>query len=240
MCWPMVSVMIPVYNREAFIGACIQSALDQTYSDIEVVIVDNASTDDTWKVCQYYARKDSRVQVLRNETNIGPVRNWRRCFEEARGRYGKILFSDDLMHKKYLEKTLPLMDEDVGFVFSKVLIGEEPNKSHCEYHWKNLTGHYSSRLFIESSLFHGRVPVSPGAALFRTEDLRRNLMIEIPSPTVKNFADHGAGPDILLYLLAAKAYPKIGYIDEAQLLELAKPLEKTEYGKYLRELANGK
>ena len=78
---PRVSILIPVYNREALIGECIQSALFQTFTDFEVIIVDNASTDNTWGICQRFAEQDKRVRVFRNEKNIGPVRNWRRCVD---------------------------------------------------------------------------------------------------------------------------------------------------------------
>ena len=56
-----VSILVPVFNREELIGDCIQSALDQTFDDLEVVVVDNASTDGTWDVCRTYGEKDSRV-----------------------------------------------------------------------------------------------------------------------------------------------------------------------------------
>src|SRR5437879_4126737 len=94
---PLVSILIPLYNREQLLGPCIQSALDQTVRGFEVVIVDNASTDGTWQVCQAFAAKDSRVRIFRDPVNIGPVRNLQRCIQEARGQYGKILFSDDLI-----------------------------------------------------------------------------------------------------------------------------------------------
>ena len=97
---PKVSILIPVYNREAFIAACVQSALEQTFTDFEIIIVDNASTDTTWKICQQIAEQDKRIRIFRNERNIGPVRNWRRCIEEARGVYGKILWSDDLISEE--------------------------------------------------------------------------------------------------------------------------------------------
>ena len=88
---PKVSVLIPVYNRQNLIETTVKSALDQTYQNTEIVIVDNKSTDNTWKILQALAQTDDRVKIYQNETNIGPVRNWLRCINEATGEYAKIL-----------------------------------------------------------------------------------------------------------------------------------------------------
>ncbi len=210
---PKISILIPVFNRDKYVSDCICSALNQTYQNIEVVIVDNASEDGTWEICQGYASRDSRVRIFRNDTNIGPVLNWKRCFDEAQGLYGKVLFSDDLISSDYLEKTLPfIQDPDVGFVFSSTEIGSFRGHGKVACRWERESGIYPSALFIESSLLTGSVPVSPGAALFRMVDLRQNLKLEIPSPTFSNFLEHGAGPDLLLYLLTAQNYKKVAYV----------------------------
>lgn len=213
---PKVSILIPTYNRENVMGACIESALNQSYTNFEVIVVDNASTDATWKICQNYAALDPRVRIFRNETNIGPVLNWQRCIDEARGVYGKVLFSDDLIEPDYLEKTLPFFaDSDVGFVFTSVTMGCEPGKGHISYNFTDETGIYPASDFIHASLFGGDVPISPGCAIFRMADLKRNLVQNIPSPTINDFLAHGAGPDVLLYLLTAKTYTSIAYIKDA-------------------------
>lgn len=215
MIQPLVSILVPVYNRENFIGECIESALAQTYTHIEVVVVDNASTDGTWAICQQFAAKDQRVRVFRNDTNIGPVRNWKRCIDQASGFYGKILFSDDLIESDFLEKTLPfLIKPEVGFVFSSVNMGSEPVNGSIKYEYADKTGIYSTADFITASLFGGDVPISPGCALFRIDDLKRNMLLDIPSPTIKDFLSHGAGPDLLLYLLTAKAYSSFAFVNE--------------------------
>ena len=66
-----VSILIPVYNREDLIGQTLNSAIDQTYHNIEIIVVDNASTDNTWKVIQRYEKQDGRIKAFRNNTNIG-------------------------------------------------------------------------------------------------------------------------------------------------------------------------
>ena len=213
---PEVSILIPCFNREKFVDECIQSALDQTYDDFEIVIVDNASTDRTWEICQKFSSKDKRVRTYQNKHNIGPVQNWKRCIGEAKGKYGKILFSDDMMASTFLEKCLPFIEKpDVGFVFSAVKIGENTGLAKGFYHWRKATGLYLSKDFIADAIFGSlKVPVSPGAALFRLQDLKDNLLTNIPSPSYSDFSEHGAGPDLWLYLGAAKNYPKVGFVDE--------------------------
>jgi len=209
-----VSILIPVYNREQLLGPCIQSALDQTVSDLEVVIVDNASIDGTWNVCQEFAGRDQRVRIFRNETNMGPVLNWQRCITEAKGKYGKILFSDDLMYPTFLEKTLPYIDDpEVGFVFTKAEIGLQPGTGQPAYKWVKGSRKLPSSLFVHDALFGGNIPVSPGAALFHLDDLRKNLLLDVPSPTMNDFLSHGAGLDLLLYLLTARSYAKVAFVD---------------------------
>jgi glycosyltransferase involved in cell wall biosynthesis len=182
---------------------------------MEVVVVDNASTDGTWEVCQEFARRDRRVSIFRNEMNVGPVRNWQRCFTEAKGKYGKILFSDDLMYPTFLEKTLSYLDDpNVGFVFSAAEIGSQPGTGQPAYKWTKGSKKLPSNIFVNDAIFGGKVPVSPGAALFRLDDLRKNLLLGIPSPTMNDFLNHGAGIDLLLYLLTARSYAKVAYVDE--------------------------
>src|SRR6476659_2859126 len=114
---PLISILIPVYNREHLVVEAIKSVIEQTYQKIEVIISDNNSTDYTYEVCNEIAKKDSRIKVYKNDRNIGPVLNWKRCIEKAKGKYAKILFSDDIIEDVFLEQTIQYFDnEDVGLV----------------------------------------------------------------------------------------------------------------------------
>jgi glycosyltransferase involved in cell wall biosynthesis len=210
-----VSILIPVYNRENIIAETIQSALDQTYSNIEVVIVDNASVDNTWKVIQSFSEKDSRIKAFRNETNLGPVRNWLRCVEEATGEYGKILWSDDLIAPDFIEKTMTFFNEDVGFVYSgaNIFTGANPLEAKTSY-LLSKTGRYSSSMYIEKAIFDKGVPVSPGCAIFRMSDMKRNLWLQVPNKVNSDFSMHAIGNDLLLFLLTAKDYQYFAHVAE--------------------------
>ncbi len=215
---PLVSILIPVYNRETIIAETLESAISQTHPNIEVIVVDNASTDNTWGVIQGFASKDNRIKSFRNETNLGPVRNWLRCVDESSGEFGKILWSDDLIAPEFIEKCLPLFDADTAFVYSGVKIfhdGVHTARDGNPCYFIGMTGHFDTSKYIDNALLGENVPVSPGCALFRMCDLRKNLLVDIETKVKSDFAMHAIGNDLLLFLLTANSYSKFGFVAEA-------------------------
>jgi glycosyltransferase involved in cell wall biosynthesis len=209
---PMVSVLIPAYNRENMIRECIQSARNQTLCDFEIIVCDNASTDQTWKICEEEAAVDPRVRIFRNEENLGPVRNWMKCLEHARGEYAKIVFSDDTMRPDCLQKMVAAIDHsDVGLVYSAARMGSDPSANTILY--ANNLSRITSNEFT-NLILRNEAPVSPGAALMRTSDLRENLKLDFPTRKDWNFAAHGAGPDVMTMLLTASKYDLVIHICE--------------------------
>lgn len=210
---PKVSILIPVYNRRQYIVDCIQSALDQTFTDFEIVIVDNASYDGTWEICQQFAAKDSRIRIYRNEENIGPVRNWKRCAEAAKGEFSKILFSDDTLEPECLAEMAPKLENpDVSLVFCAARIGESTEESTLAYSHKAIE-RLSSSEFL-NFILDGKAPVSPGAILIRTKDLLANLHVNFPTSIPRPFEKHGAGPDVMISLLTAECYPIVSHCEK--------------------------
>jgi glycosyltransferase involved in cell wall biosynthesis len=206
---PKVSILIPVYNRKEYIAECIQSALDQTFTDFEIIVVDNASNDGTWEICQQFEAKDQRLRIFRNNINIGPVRNWLACVERAQGEFGKILFSDDLMFPTFIEHTLPYLENtEVGFVSTATWIGSEIENRVVRYLNSNEEQILSSERYFEL-LLTACAPFSPGAAIFRMVDMRLNLRSSFPSCISRDFSKNGAGPDVLLYALTALSYKSV-------------------------------
>lgn len=213
---PKVSILIPVFNREAFLADCIQSALSQTFTDFEVIVVDNASTDHSWEVAKAFARLDSRVRVFRNDLNLGPVRNWQRCLDNANGEYAKFLFSDDLMLPEFLAVTLPIFDKgDIAFVSTAAFVGDSLDQSIVYYTDPQRTEIISVDSYI-TKLANGdpKIPVSPGTAVFRMIDARRNLLVNITAAMPHDFAQSGAGPDVLLFALTTKHYKSVALVND--------------------------
>lgn len=115
---PTVSVAIPVYNGERFLGEAIESVLEQSFTDFELLVLDNCSTDATREIAERLARQDDRVRFLLNETNIGAAGNFNRAFEEARGTYFAWLASDDWWEADFLEECVRALDADPQVVLA--------------------------------------------------------------------------------------------------------------------------
>jgi len=113
---PLVSIITPCYNAQAYIAEAIESVLAQTYEHWEMLIVDDASTDKSREIIQSYAEKDSRIKLIMNEQNRGTARSRNRAIEQARGEYIALLDSDDVWLSNKLEVQITLMDSEVVFV----------------------------------------------------------------------------------------------------------------------------
>lgn len=209
---PTVSLLIPVFNRADLLGQAIDSALAQTFDDLEVVVVDGASTDRSWEVCLRYAEADRRVRIFRDPVNTGPVRGWIRCVAEARGKYGTFLWSDDVLMPTFVERTTHYLGDDrVAFSYTAARIGLSPESGRLAYrHDMSLI---PSEDFIRDNLrTRGRYPLSPACAMFRLDDIRRDLLLELPTDPPFDLSSTGAGSDVLLYLLAAARRPSVCHI----------------------------
>lgn len=125
---PSVSVCIPVYNGADHIAEAIRSVLDQTHSDLELVVCDNASTDDTLAVVARF--EDPRIRVVTSDTNIGAGANWNRCLREAASDIVKILCADDVMLPAMIERELVAIssDDDVVLVSARRYVIDEAGR----------------------------------------------------------------------------------------------------------------
>lgn len=124
---PTISVALPVYNGERYLGAAIESVLAQTRADFELVICDNASTDGSDAIARGYAARDPRIRCFRNDKNIGAARNFCRAFELSGGRYFRWLAADDLMASAALERCAAVLDAQPDVVLASTaaeMIGE--------------------------------------------------------------------------------------------------------------------
>lgn len=109
---PLVTIGLPVYNRERHLRRSLDSLLQQTYTDFVLVISDNASTDGTAAICAEYAATDPRIRYHRNPVNIGNPRNFNRVFELTTTPYLKWSTSDDYWEPTFLERALEVMERE--------------------------------------------------------------------------------------------------------------------------------
>ena len=98
-----LSVITTVYNREAFLSECIESVLASSFDDFEYIIVDDSSTDGSYKIAKDYARRDKRVHVYRNDQNLGQFANRNHAVSYCNGQYIKFVDSDDVIYQNTLE-----------------------------------------------------------------------------------------------------------------------------------------
>ena len=103
---PLVSICIPTYNGARYLRACLDSAVGQTYRSIEIVVVDDDSSDESPAIADDYARRDHRFRLSRNPRRLGLVGNWNRSVEIARGTWVKFLFQDDLLEPACIERMI--------------------------------------------------------------------------------------------------------------------------------------
>jgi len=130
-----VSVIVPLYNLANYVGETLQSVLDQTMQDFEVIVVDDCSTDNSLQVAQEWRARDSRIKIIQHLQNQGLPAARNTAIAAADGEFILPLDADDKIDPTYLEKTLLLMTEGVGVVSTWMeIFGARPER----------TGHPSS------------------------------------------------------------------------------------------------
>jgi len=130
---PTLSIGVPIFNSERYLESALDSLLAQSYSDYELVIVDNASVDATEEICRAYASRDARIRYHRNAVNLGPARNFYRTLELSTGRYYKYAADDDLYDPQFIDRCVSPLEADPSLVccYSRAQLIDE-NGAHLE------------------------------------------------------------------------------------------------------------
>jgi glycosyltransferase involved in cell wall biosynthesis len=118
---PLVTMGLPVYNGEQYLRRTLDSLLSQDYENFELIISDNASTDNTQAICQEYEKQDQRIRYYRNETNQGAVWNFNRVFELSSGKYFAWAGADDWWDKAFISKCVAQLEKTPGAVLCYTL-----------------------------------------------------------------------------------------------------------------------
>lgn len=197
----LVSVIVPIYNVEAYLERCVESILQQTYKHIEIILVDDGSPDRCGSMCEDYAKKDNRIKVLHKKNGgLSDARN--AGLEMAKGKYVLFVDSDDLIKKELVESCVQTAEKNssdiVIFDFNRV----EENEEIVTTMEIEKSGTYT--LESEPRILFG----SPSAV---NKLFRRDLFIKtgIRFPVGKYYEDLGTIPKLLLLA------DKIDYIKES-------------------------
>lgn len=171
---PKVTIAIPTYNRAAWIEGAVMGALAQSYPDFEVLVSDNASTDETPSVLSRC--DDPRVRVVRQDTNLGLIGNWNACLAEARGEYIALVPDDDRISPWFLERCMSLVQTAPGLPIvlglsdlrlvsqGDRLLKAPRNKAYATGVWDGLD--------ILNEFLDDRISAQMCSILVRTHDLR--------------------------------------------------------------------
>jgi glycosyltransferase involved in cell wall biosynthesis len=109
---PFISVCMPSYNQEKFIGESIESVLKQTYSNFELIIIDNISEDNSPEIIKSYGEKDSRIRFYENDRHLSCYNNCNKAISLAKGEFIAFLHSDDLYNKHFLEEIVKAYNQN--------------------------------------------------------------------------------------------------------------------------------
>jgi glycosyltransferase involved in cell wall biosynthesis len=177
MTQPLVSICIPCYNDEKFIGDTIRAVLAQTYQNLKIIVCDDCSNDNTLQVAKSFP--DPRMTVYVNEHNLGCSGNYNRALSYAQGKYVKLLCADDLITPGCIEKQVRAFEENedkniVMVTASKYVINENGKRVFS----KNFPGKgcIEGKKAVRKSVLYGtNIFGEPGLPLLRTAVLRRTV-----------------------------------------------------------------
>jgi glycosyltransferase involved in cell wall biosynthesis len=204
---PPITIGVPVYNGACFLPQALDSLLRQTFADFELIISDNASTDDTEKICRDYAKRDERIRYIRQPSNRGAPANWNFVAGQARGKYFKWSSANDYCSPEMLAKCAAAMEADPGVVlcYGRTCLVEGGSGKGEEYSgdFSIIDGRPHERF---RTLCHRIRLNNAQSGLIRTDALRRTRLDRLyPGGDVVLMAELALQgrwlllPDILLY-----------------------------------------
>lgn len=128
-----VSILLVSYNNSKFLKKVINSILEQTFNNFELLILDNGSTDNSLEILNKYV--DKRIKIYSETKNLGPEGCWNYLFKKSKGEYIRITCSDDLMHESCIEKQVFTLDNnsDIDFVFTNIQVIDNKYKNVPNY-----------------------------------------------------------------------------------------------------------
>lgn len=171
----LVSVCIPAYNSSATIENTIKSILGQTYQKIEIVVVDDQSTDDTVAIVEKFVKLDSRVKLYKNEKNLGMVGNWNHCLKLCQGEFIKLICADDMLESDALELEAKAMQENptVNLVESDTCLVDIEGKRRGAFKRYYKSGRVDGKKVAKASLMFNNFFGAPVNNLIRKSALEQ-------------------------------------------------------------------
>lgn len=215
---PLLSVLVPAYNRERYLETCVKSALLQPFHDLEVVIADNSSTDATYEIAMRLAQEDARVKVIRHERNMGPIPNWKSCLEEARGAYIHWLWSDDFINHNFYSSWKAFLDGRAGH--ETVFCGGADIvcdlKPHPIFSYTYHQDTFPLSGFVSQIAGHYSLPVSPAAYILPSSSVRKHFYDNIPISDSLDCVKNAIGSDLLMIVGSIADHGGVAHLNSAR------------------------
>ena len=174
----LVSICLPVFNGSRFLAQAVDAILAQTYTEFELIICDDQSTDDSRKILQKYQQLDSRIRYRENERRLGLFQNYNECMQLAQGKYIKLYAQDDLLEPNAVEKMVAVLEqqEDVALVTcSKRWIDAENNELERFSRFSDDEKISSSLTIMANLVCLNNWIGEPSTAMFRVRDIGRGF-----------------------------------------------------------------
>ena len=184
---PMVSICIPAYNSARYIRKTVEAALTQTYPNLEVLVVDDCSVDET--VACLRDITDPRFRLIVNEENLGMTGNWNKCVENCRGEYIKLIPSDDLLYPDSVKKSVRYLKkhEDVKLVITGIDLIDNDDKKIGSYAGWPFAGVFDGKMLAKFSIMLNNFFGNPVGAMFRKSDFQRTGGFDERIPYILDF-----------------------------------------------------
>ena len=176
---PRVTIGIPVYNGDNYLADALDCFLNQSFTDFEIIVSDNCSTDRTEEITRRYLEQDSRIRYVRNEKNLGAAPNYNQCVDLAQADYFKWAAHDDLCEPTYLEKCVQILDEHPDVVIAHAyttIVDEHGNRMHDYNDLLNLRWDQPHKRF-HRYLFRPAFEWNAIFGVMRIEELRKTKLI---------------------------------------------------------------
>ncbi len=199
---PKISIITPAYNCEKYLPEAVESVLSQTFTDWELLIIDDRSKDNTYRCMKKLAEKDKRIRIFQNETNMGAAATRNHGVRLAKGEWIAFLDGDDLWRKDKLKKQLTTAEEnpEASFLFTGSAFIEDDGMTIA--HVLHVPGQVNRRRLL------GQNVISCSSVL-----IRRELMLEFPMPE-----EDGIHEDFATWLAILEKVPKAYGVDEPLLI----------------------
>lgn len=170
---PKISVIVPVYNVEQYIEKCIESLLNQTYKDIEIILADDGSKDNSLKICQKYEKQDNRIKVF-TQTNQGPSVARNNALKYATGEFIGFVDSDDYVCLNTYENALKYMTDDIDLVIWDVNVVSSDNLSYVSFFQERYFKLVSEGKTVPNNENLFKTAVVPWNKLYRNDIIKKH------------------------------------------------------------------